>query len=172
MNHFSREKDKEWFRVQNNLSVVLNGLGHSMTLLLDEAQIDKKKILSIVSDSARYLGGTQYSISLLRRKLLRGHVKDKAMKDIPSSSSVYPCLFGADLTTAVKTAQTLSKAGKDLTRSQFSSVQEKPSSSKNYGSRQPHKSGENSLNSKRPLLHQYHQQKKNNGQRASYFFGK
>ncbi|CAL8109881.1 unnamed protein product [Orchesella dallaii] len=75
-NGFTKNRDEELCRIQANIGTVIAGLGYTLSTLLDDSKsIDKADIIANLSDSARFLCGTQYQISLLRRREVKANVK-------------------------------------------------------------------------------------------------
>ncbi|CAL8111059.1 unnamed protein product [Orchesella dallaii] len=112
-----RSRDDELSRVQSNLQISIAGMGHLLsTLLNDKEPIQREKLISDISDTGRFLTGTQYSLSLLRRRIIKDNVKDVAIKELLHETPIYPNLFEADISQKIKQMQSLTKVGNDITK--------------------------------------------------------
>jgi len=122
---YTRDKDDELRRVQDNVSVCITGLGNIINSLLEDKEINKKELIKNLSDTGRYLVGTQYSLSLIRRKNIRANVKEANMKDLLSELPIYPLLFGDDLSSKIKAANAMNKVGNEMNKSSSYATAEK-----------------------------------------------
>jgi len=154
-------RDEGLKRIQDHLAAAAGALGKVISgLLQSDSDFDKKALVADLSDTGRYLIGTQYSLSLFRRKQISTQIKDPAMSLILGKSEIYPKLFGTDLSSEVKAAKALDKVGQDITvqktSNNHSSNRQKPISSYYRKDKEP-------LNSNRPFSSRkyktYHQQK-------------
>ncbi|CAL8092694.1 unnamed protein product [Orchesella dallaii] len=149
-----KNRDEEISRVQGNVQVSISGLGNLLSGLLDDdLKLERNDLISKISDAGRFLVGTQYSLSLLRRRLIRENIKDISMKEVLSETSVYPHLFGSDLGTKVKEIHAVTKMGIDITKPSGSGI--KPVTSSTFKRKATGSDGNPSvkrhLNSYRPL---------------------
>jgi hypothetical protein len=84
---------------------VVGALGKTISPMITEKEsLDRKAALADLSDASRYLVGTQYSLSLMRRKTIQSQITDSFMTRIIATSDLYPNLFGADLSNEVQNA--------------------------------------------------------------------
>lgn len=112
---YIKVKDDSLRRIQDHVATAATALGAAMNFLATEkCETSRLHILAQLSDAGRYLMGTQYALSLFRRKQVTGYVKDTIMTRILAESEVYPYLFGSDLSTQVKNAKSLTKVGHDI----------------------------------------------------------
>lgn len=111
-----RDNDGEIMSIQNHLAVGLNGIGLTISELMANREdiIDRKQILTVLSDCGRYLCGTQYALSLYRRKQIKRSFKNENMKEALGFSPLYPMLFGSDMNDVIKAAENSDKIGRNL----------------------------------------------------------
>ncbi len=111
-----KDNDGELMSIQNHLAVGLNGIGLSISeLMANRAEaVDKKHLLTVLSDCGRYLCGTQYALSLYRRKQIKRSFKNENMKEALGQSPLYPMLFGSDMNDVIKAAENADKIGRNL----------------------------------------------------------
>lgn len=82
-----------------------------------DTAVDKKAVLSALSESAKILCSLHYSMTLARRLSMSTHVV-KAVREIPTESKSHKYLFGQSLSERIKAARLLEKSGKDMTSCQ------------------------------------------------------
>lgn len=127
VNPFTRNRDDDIRRIQNNIEVVISGLGETLsTLLSDNTPVDRKDLVRKLSDCGRFLVGTQYQLSLCRRKQVRASVRDNSMQELLQDSPIYPSLFGEDLSTKVKQMQSLTKLSHEIAKAPSTAQSTKP----------------------------------------------
>jgi len=152
---YVRDSDDRLKRIQDHIAVSATAIGNLMTNLLSGKEIDTKQILSDLSSAGRYLVGTQYCISLQRRRLVSNSIKDSSMKSLLSDTPIYPYLFGADLSTQVNAASKLTKVGNDLSgrsvKTPATYPRSRPSQSQHAGSSRVYTELKKPLNFNRPL---------------------
>jgi len=142
-------RDESLRRVQDHISFAAGALAKVIsTLLSSESEIDRNTLLSDLSDTGRYLVGTQYSLSLFRRKQISSQIKDTAMSQVLTTSEIYPKLFGSDLSSEIKAAKAMYKVGHDIANK---SAQSKLAASSYQTKPRSHSRAEPTLNSKRPF---------------------
>ncbi|CAL8093046.1 unnamed protein product [Orchesella dallaii] len=117
VNGFTKNRDEEIRRIQGNIATAITGLGQLLTSVVDESkQMDRSQLIAQLSDTGRFLTGTQYQISLFRRKEIKSTIRDSSMIEVLNASPIYPDLFGSDLTAKFKQATSLNKVGHDITK--------------------------------------------------------
>lgn len=151
-----RSRDDELSRVQTNLQVSISALGSVVSgLLNDKEPLNRENLISNINDAGRFLVGTQYSVSLLRRRIIKDNVKDSSIKELLHETPIYPNLFEADLSQKIKQMQTLTRVGNDITKANPGSQQiETRSATKRTDSSRSSGSTRQNLNSFRPPPHQ------------------
>jgi len=153
VNGFTKARDEEMRRIQGNIATAITGLGQTLTSVLDDSKpLDRNELIALLSDTGRFLTGTQYQMSLFRRKEVKSTIREPSMLEILSSSQIYPDLFGAELTTKVKQATSLTKVGQDITKANEKSATRpaKFQPQRKTEGRQPFQQFKSSLNSNRP----------------------
>ncbi|ODM87764.1 hypothetical protein Ocin01_18919 [Orchesella cincta] len=105
VNAFTRGRDEELFRIQKNMETSITGLGQLLSSFLDEkSELTRNDYIAMLSDSARFLVGTQYQVSAFRRKQIRLNIKDvkeaqamvKISQDITKGTEKRPSQFMRD----------------------------------------------------------------------------
>ena len=153
VNTFTKERDEDLKKVQDGIAVTATILGKFMTQVLTNNQpADKKSIIQKLSECGRSLIRNQYILSVIRRKNIRSNVRNKSMKDVLSSTALYPHLFGNDLSADIKAANSIAKVGTELVGSTNTLYKAKPHlpSTSSQKSRDFYSKRRN-LNASRPL---------------------
>jgi hypothetical protein len=105
-------------KVQEHIAIVVGALGKTISAMITgKESFNRKAALADLSDASRYLVGTQYSLSLMRRKTIQSQITDSFMTKIIATSDLYPNLCGADLSNEVLNAKAHSKVGQEPTSS-------------------------------------------------------
>lgn len=141
-----KDNDGELLSLQNHLAVGLNGVAKTVSTLMEVELIDKKHVISSLSDVVRYLSGSHYAMSIYRRKQVRRSIKNDNMKEALGESPIYPMLFGSDMNNVMKSAETAAKIGRNLL--QKPSIMTGNSGVQKYHHVKPHRPS--SLNFNRP----------------------
>ena len=144
---YVKERDEALSRMHNNVAVAASAFGSIISeLLINDQTLDRKKLISSLSDATRFLLGTMYSFSSYRRKNIVQNIGLVDAIDLLQQSPIYPMLFGEDLIEKLKAARAVNKITEGLHPTQKS----KPrniSGSNNYNVQ----SAMSSKNSSRPL---------------------
>ncbi|ODM87336.1 hypothetical protein Ocin01_19347 [Orchesella cincta] len=112
---YAKEKDEDLRRVQDHIGVSLSIMGQALTNAIQKPDsYSRNDMLQNVSDAGRYLMGTHYFLSSLRRKMIKSNIKDPDMKELLDKCQISSNLFGPDLATQVKTAQALAKTSREI----------------------------------------------------------
>lgn len=144
---------------QNGIGAALSALGAAFSQGLTGENSDSMRTMNrALGDAGRILTNVHFEISTSRRAFIYGGLKGLA-KSVAKNTSIDTYLFGEKLAEQFKNAQTLEKAGKDLTKSGFkqsqpqnkqgsshhSSLQKnsKPQAKKNYSSKSSNRRGDN-----------------------------
>jgi len=107
---FAKDRDDNFKRMQINMSVPATIIGNLLTSMLnDNFEFNKAKVIKDLSEAGRYLAGTIYSASYYRRKQIKMSITDNDTKEVLSDLPIYPLLFNSDVREKVKQAQALSK---------------------------------------------------------------
>ncbi len=111
----AKSRDDSLRRVQEHVASVLGSLGRILSDQLTNDSVNRPSLISELSTAGRYLAGTQYSLSLMRRRSIQSQIKDSAITKVLQNATMYPNLFGSDLSSEVKTAKAVSKVGHEIT---------------------------------------------------------
>ncbi|CAL8116148.1 unnamed protein product [Orchesella dallaii] len=116
VNAYTKSRDDELFRVQNDIETSISVMGQLLTSFLDDQrELSRHEIIAQLSDCARFLVGTQLQVSSFRRRQIRPNIKDTTTHDMLQDISIYPQLFGEDLALKVKQAHSVAKVSLDMT---------------------------------------------------------
>ena len=164
VNSFTKERDDTLARVYDNLAVPATIIGNLISsLMCEHTKIDKRNLITQLSDAGRFLTGTMYSVSSFRRKQIIANIPDLEKRAILQETCMFPYLFGADLKEKIKTAQAISTAGAG-----FKSTKRKATGSYDNKDESKRSKTFNSLNYRRPLS----DKKKRSGQMTSKYESK
>jgi len=119
LSNFTLQRDREIQAFQAQVSGGISAIGSALTSVLsareamEKAGINSGEFISPISDAARQLLDLQHSLSLHRRTVISPNIKSN-LKSLIKSTNIDNYLFGSDLPQKIKTAQELSRAGKEI----------------------------------------------------------